>query len=192
MRRRLGVPDSKILLVLVGRLEAYKGVDFLFAASKIMPDKFAIRIAGACSGSYLSELESLADDARKFGADIDLFPRVLADQEFAGYLRCADYFIYPCRDINNSGSLNAALTANLPVIVPDRPELSWIYSNCKVVMRDSDEFGFDFEECFSRIQNISDSTYQQLILGAQRWVSERSWTKVSQQYIALYREALNG
>jgi len=192
MRQRLGVPESKILLVLVGRLEAYKGVDLLLQAATMMPNNFAIRVAGVCQGSYLRELESLANDARKYGADIDLLPRVLTDQEFAAYLNCADYFIYPCRDVNNSGSLNAALTAYLPVIVPDRPELAWVFPECKVVMRELDDLSYDFKECFTRIQNISDSNYQQLKIGTQKWASERSWKMVSQQYEALYREVLNG
>ena len=110
----------------------------------------------------------------------------------SAYLHCADYFIYPCRDINNSGSLNAALTANLPVIVPDMPELNWVLPECKVVMQKKSEATLDFNECFGRISNMSPDTYQNLKNGTERWKSERSWKRVSEKYMALYRGLLDG
>jgi glycosyltransferase involved in cell wall biosynthesis len=191
MRRRLGVSDSKILLVLVGHLLAYKGIDLLFPAAEIMPENFAIRIAGVCMGEYHVELEALAARAQELGLDIKLEARGLNDEDFSAYLYCADYFIYPCRDINNSGSLNAALTANLPVIVPDMPELSWVLPECKVVMQKTSEATLDFNECFERILNMTPAQYQDLKNGTLLWKSERSWAKVSDQYTKLYRELLN-
>jgi glycosyltransferase involved in cell wall biosynthesis len=191
MRSRLGVSDSKILLVLVGQLRPYKGIDLLFLAAAQMPDNFAIRVAGTCTGSYRRELEILASEAKARGDDIEMVTRLLTDEEFGGYLRSADYFLYPCRDINNSGSLNAALSANLPVVVPDMPELDWVHPDCKIVMKPSVEFNLDFEDCFSRISNISPSVYQDLKSGTEKWKSERSWANVSDQYTRLYRELLN-
>jgi glycosyltransferase involved in cell wall biosynthesis/GT2 family glycosyltransferase len=192
MRRLLGVPESKILFALVGRLQEYKGIDLLFPAAAQMPGNFAIRIAGACMGSYRLELEALASNAKARGDDIEMVTHLLTDEEFAGYLCSADYFIYPCRDINNSGALNAALSANLPVIVPDMAELDWVHPDCKIVMKTSAEFSLDFEECFARISNMSPASYQNLKTGAEKWKSERSWDKVSDQYTKLYRELLNG
>jgi glycosyltransferase involved in cell wall biosynthesis len=191
MRERLGVSNSKILLVLVGHLQAYKGIDLLFPAAEIMPENFAIRIAGVCMGEYRLELEALASRAQELGLDIKLEARGLSDEEFSAYLYCADYFIYPCRDINNSGSLNAALTANLPVIVPDMPELNWVLPECKVVMQKTSEATLDFNECFERILNMTPAKYQDLRKGTELWKSERSWKKVSNQYTKLYRELLS-
>ena len=192
MRRRLGVADSKILLVLVGNLQPYKGVDLLFSAAALIPENFAIRIAGVCIGSYRLELEELAVAAKERGDDIELAAHRLTDEEFAGYLRSADYFIYPCRDINNSGSLNAALSANLPVIVPDLPELGWVFPDCKVVLQKTAEMNLDFDECFTRISNLTPLMYKGLKSATEEWKSERSWEKVSDQYTKLYRELLNG
>jgi glycosyltransferase involved in cell wall biosynthesis len=191
MRERLGVSNSKILLVLVGHLQAYKGIDLLFPAAEIMPENFAIRIAGVCMGEYRLELEALASRAQELGLDIKLEARGLSDEEFSAYLYCADYFIYPCRDINNSGSLNAALTANLPVIVPDMPELNWVLPECKVVMQKTSEAMLDFNECFERILSMTPTKYQDLRKGTELWKSERSWKKVSNQYTKLYRELLS-
>jgi len=192
MRERLGVAESKKLLVLVGHLQEYKGIDLLFPAAEIMPENFAIRIAGVCTGGYRDELEALATRAHELGVDIELDARGLSDEEFSGYLHCADYFLYPCRDINNSGSLNAALTANLPVIVPDMPELNWVLPECKVVMQKTSEATLDFKECFGRISNMSPDTYQDLKNGTELWKSERSWKKVSEKYTSLYRGLLDG
>jgi glycosyltransferase involved in cell wall biosynthesis len=191
MRERLGVAESKTLLVLVGQLQEYKGIDLLFPAAEIMPENFAIRIAGVCMGEYRDELEALATKAHELGVDIEMDARRLSDEEFSGYLHCADYFIYPCRDINNSGSLNAALTANLPVIVPDIPELNWVLPECKVVMQKTSEATLDFKECFGRISNMAPDTYQDLKNGTELWKSERSWKKVSEKYTALYRGLLD-
>ena len=191
MRKKLDVAETKILLVLVGRLEPYKGVDLLFPAANIMPKNLAIRIAGVCKGEYQVELERLAARAQEIGLDIELDARGLSDEEFSGYLNCADYFIYPCRDINNSGSINAALTANVPVIVPDMPELDWVLPESKVVMRKTSEAKIDFKECFDRISNMTPITYQDLKKGTMLWKSERSWEKVSDRYIKLYRDLLN-
>jgi glycosyltransferase involved in cell wall biosynthesis len=192
MRQRLLVPDENILLVLVGNLQEYKGIDLLLLGAKTLPSNFSIRVAGVCQANYLGELNELLKTKALKEIDVKLDAGFLSDSDYAGYLVAADYFIYPCRNINNSGSLNSALSAGLPVIVPDTKELDWITPDSKIILHKDITGDFDFNRLFDELSTIESEQYSKLLVGASAWTENRSWEHNSSSYLALYKEVLNG
>jgi len=192
MRNRLQVPENNILLVLIGNLQDYKGVDLLLSGSKYLPSNISIRVAGICHPTFLVKLEKLLGLEEVKSADIKLDAGFLSESDYAAYLSAADYFVYPCRTINNSGSLNSALSAGVPVIVPDTAELDWITPDCKIILKKSALGDFDFEKLFSELLLVNQDLYIKLVTGAGAWADKRSWKDNASSYHSLYKEILNG
>jgi len=191
MRKKLNVEPEKQLLILIGMLERYKGVDNLLMACEKMPSNIAIRIAGNCREPYKSELASILTPLKAIGVDIDMSFGFMQDELFSDYLHAADFFIYPCREINNSGSLNAALTAGLPLIVPAMGELEWIPDNCKILLSPSASPIESIQNSFNDVCQLSSKEIKQIKINAETWSQSRSWEKCSYDYSAVYRGLLN-
>jgi glycosyltransferase involved in cell wall biosynthesis len=192
MRERLGVPEHNVLLVLLGYLQDYKGVDLLISDAHQAPQNISIRIAGVCHPAYRAKLEELLKRRDLIKVDIEFQEGFLSDADYAGYLEAADYFIYPCRNINNSGSLNSALSAGVPVIVPDTEELDWIAPNCKIILQKSALGDFDFKKLFLDLLLVNQDQYTNLVSAARGWAEKRSWKFNASTYESLYKEILNG
>jgi len=192
MRNRLQVPEDNILLVLIGNLQDYKGVDLLISGARCLPSKISIRVAGICHPTFLVKLEKLLDQEEVKSKDVKLDVGFLSESDYAAYLSAADYFIYPCRTINNSGSLNSALSVDLPVIVPDTAELDWITPDCKIILQKNALGDFDFEKLFSELLLANQDQYTKLVTGAKAWADKRSWKYNALTYNSLYKEILNG
>ena len=191
MRKKLNVEPEKQLLILIGILERYKGVDNLLMACEKMPPNIAIRIAGNCREPYKSELISILSPLKAKGVDVDISFSFMQDELFSNYLYAADFFIYPCREINNSGSLNAALTAGLPLIVPDMEELEWIPDNCKILLSPSASPIESIQNSFNDICELSIKEIKQIKINTETWSKSRSWEKCSYDYSAVYQGLLN-
>ena len=192
MRNRLQVPEDNILLVLIGNLQDYKGVDLLISGARYLPNKISIRMAGVCHPTFLVKLEKLLGQEEVKSADVKLNAGFLSESDYAAYLSAADYFIYPCRTINNSGSLNSALSVDVPVIVPDTEELDWITPDCKIILQKNALGNFDFEKLFLDLLLVNQDQYTNLVSGTRAWTDKRSWKFNAATYQSLYREILNG
>jgi glycosyltransferase involved in cell wall biosynthesis len=125
--------------------------------------------------------------------DVVLNYGFLTDEDFSNYLHAADYFAYPCRNINNSGSLNAALSAGVPVIVPSMDELNWIPTECKIMFSNQDDeiSRKSLSGILRNLPSISGSEYRNLKKFAFQWSGSRTWESVSLQYESFYREIVN-
>ena len=187
-RNLLKVPIRNKLLVLVGTLQEYKGIDLIFSKISKLPSDVSIRIAGTAPLEYRKVIEDLKVISDRKKLDIDIRFDFLSEEEFGDYLEAADYFLYPCRLINNSGSLNAALSHGLPVIVPGMPELSWVPENCKICINgESPEF-YDIESAIESLNHITADSYEEFSSNATSFSNERSWPKVVDKYIKFYEE----
>jgi len=191
-RTALNVPAENLLLVLVGNLQDYKGVDILIEACAKLPRRLSVRIAGRSDEEYKERLEYLLTSMSFQNIDLKVRYDFLSDQEFAHYLLAADYFVYPCRNINNSGSLNAAISAGLPVIVPKMEELSWIPSTCKIEFESTNDVVSkrNLSDLFHQLPMTDEESYQKKQIAAMQWGNLRSWEESAIQYESLYREIL--
>jgi glycosyltransferase involved in cell wall biosynthesis len=118
-RHELGLHADEFVVVALGAIRPYKGLDELLDAWQDVPRDQPRRlvIAGAAPADA-PDVDALVERAA-----ID--PRVLIDarpipaEEIQLFMRAADVAVLPYRRALNSGALMLALTFGLPVIVPD-------------------------------------------------------------------------
>lgn len=188
---RLQVAPTKQLIVLVGYLSPYKGVTSLLAGSFSLPSTFAIRIAGKASEQYQKELALTLSELKSHKIDIDISFGRLTDDEYGAYLNSADFFCVPFKQINNSESINSALCAGVPVIVPNIDSLGWIPSGARLDIPYDSEGNFDFKELFKSLERLTLPDYESMKKSALHWASTLSWKDVAEKHINVYSE-LNG
>lgn len=188
MKELLHVQD-KLLIVLVGYLSPYKQVDLLLNESVHMTTKFALRITGkVADNEYKQELNRQLTKAKSLGVDVNVRFDYLTDNEFGGYLKTADFFCVPFKEINNSGSLNSALCAGVPVIVPNLSSLDWLPSGARINIPCNPEGDFDFKELFDLLENLSVSDHDSMQKAALIWASNLAWQDVAKLHTDLYEE----
>ena len=187
-RSQLKVVASKQLIIFTGYLRPYKGLSSLLEGAVYLPSTFAIRVAGFADERYQEELELTLLGLKSQNIDIDIAFGRLSDDEYGAYLNSADYFCVPFKQINNSGSINSALCAGVPVIVPNIDSLDWVPRGACLEIPYDSEGKFDFKELFKSLEKISSEKQESMQKSALNWSKTLSWTYVANQHIDVYRE----
>ena len=169
--------ESKELVVLVGNLRPYKGIDALITSISSDDNRFAFRIAGHARDGYRNFLQKIVANAKERGVDIDISYNFLSENDYGGYLLAADYFCVPFTTINNSGSVNSALCAGIPVILPKVPELSWVPDAAKA----------DFAAGFTHLPYVGSLEYTAMVSACTDWKDSQSWEMVSKRHTECYQ-----
>jgi len=118
-RAALGLPHDARVLCTFGLLKAYKGVEDLLDAFRVVEDyQMRLVVAGEVADPQLGvTLEAAAaGDPR-----IVFVPGPLDDQALAQVIRASDHVVLPYRRVLNSGSAMLALTLGRPVLLPRTP-----------------------------------------------------------------------
>jgi glycosyltransferase involved in cell wall biosynthesis len=112
----LQLAESDRVIVFVGRIETYKGVDRLVGEFTRLPDEdVRLVVAGEVASPQLREAieEAAGADGR-----VRLFLDEVTDEELQVFLNAADLVALPYERILNSGSALLALSFGRPVLVP--------------------------------------------------------------------------
>lgn len=115
-RQRLGLADDDFVLVFLGVVEEYKGIDVAIQAmDEIADESVKLLVAGRLDrntayGAQVSESASR-------NKNIILFDNFIPDDEVQVYFKAADYSIYPYRRTGNSGPLYITLAFRIPTII---------------------------------------------------------------------------
>jgi len=188
MNKVLNIHDKR-LIVLVGNLSPYKQVDLLVNQSRYIPSNFALRIAGnAADRNYREILTKELAHAQLQGIDVDIHFGHLTDNVYGGYLSVADYFCVPFKEINNSGSINSALCAGIPVIVPNIPSLDWVPDRARFNLTYNSDGNLNFKELFQSLGQVNISDYESMRIAALKWASKLDWQDVAEKHIDVYGE----
>jgi glycosyltransferase involved in cell wall biosynthesis len=187
-RNLLRVAPEKRLIVLAGYLQPYKGVTALLEGAFSLPSNLAIRIAGKADAKYRKDLELTLLELKSQNIDIDISFGRLTDDEYGAYLNSADFICVPFKDINNSGSINSALCAGVPVIVPNIDSLEWVPRGARLDIPYDSKGHFDFKALFQSVEKISSNEHNSTHKAALNWATTLSWTNVARQHIDLYRQ----
>ena len=113
-------PDERVLL-LFGRIDAYKGPAELIEAFAAAPVTLRLVIAGKQIVPVEPLVDALPADCRR---RITLVPGFLPADRVASLGSAADAMVLPYRSILTSGTLLLALSLGRPVIAPDLPGLA--------------------------------------------------------------------
>lgn len=118
VRRGLGLPLDRPLVLCVGQVRPYKGVDLVCEAVERLAGRVALLVAGDSHVvSCTREIE------RRVGAlpDAVFVNRHLSDQEFADFVGASDVVALAYRRLTGSGSALAVLTLGRGVVASDWP-----------------------------------------------------------------------
>lgn len=185
-RQRLGLPPEARIVGLVGRLEAYKGVDELvdtmrqLASDGRLPTGTVLVLAGACRD------RGLRRRLRSLGAEAPWLHLALGysdDETFLAYLAALDLAVLPFRAITTSGSAIAALEAGTPVLLPR--SVGDLGLPTDATLRYD-----DLREGLMQVLSLPDDTIAGMAQAAQAWAHGWTWDDVAARTAAVYRTAL--
>lgn len=114
LRRRLGAPDDRLLVVYVGRLASEKGLDVALAAMRRLhaaaPERYAFALAG--DGPY-------ADRCRRLAPPGTVFTGQLVGDALGAFYASGDVFVFPSAIDTFGNVLLEAMASGLPVVAAD-------------------------------------------------------------------------
>lgn len=188
-RTSFGFKGDDVVVLLIGRIEAYKGADLLLLAAERLPamSKIRLLIAGVCPDEdYRRELSRLVAEA---GTRVTSVFEWIADDDVARYLQAADIAIFPFREVTNSGSVRLAQSFGCPVIIPDLHNLRDVPRETAIrfspiVNRDVGPI----TAALLQAENLSKVDYAAMSTAALSWANSFGWTDAACATVATYRD----
>jgi beta-1,4-mannosyltransferase len=119
-RERLGIPLEARLVLSLGRLQPYKGLEELVASfGEIGRAGDVLALVGKISSeAYAASLRQAIAAVESPGLRIELIDRVVPEDEIQVYYNACDVVALPFRQVLNSGSLMLAMSFGCPVVAP--------------------------------------------------------------------------
>lgn len=112
-RVKWSVTDSPRVLVFLGSIKPYKGVEVLIDIARALPQACSIVIAGECRDDGLRQgLPEMVASV----ANVDLRLHRLSPEAFEGIGLASDYVVLPFTEFLHSGSVIHALSLGRPVV----------------------------------------------------------------------------
>lgn len=178
---------SVVRALFIGRIEAYKGVEDLLevAASLGAPDGLELVIAGECRDAALTA--RLASLFAKSRVRVEMHIAKLSEDALTAELARADLVVLPFRDVTSSGSVDLALAAGRPVVIPALPSLDEIPAAC-AWRYDGTINGL--RAALSEAVSTSPERRGAMSEAAQRYASQLSWSVAARATYELFSEVL--
>jgi len=185
VRRTLGLPDDRLVVLFFGNVLPYKGVDTLLDVVEDLGEPTVMLVvAGACPDRDLpGRLQRLSEQAR-----VRLHDGRVADDDVQVFLRASDVVCLPFTTITTSGSLVLALSFAKPVVAPrmgglnDLPDaVGYFYDHAQA------ERGL--ADALRRVVEDRDGLEERGRRG-RRFVTSTSWEEIAIRTCELYRRAV--
>lgn len=117
-REELGLPEDDIVLLCLGGIRPYKGVDVLLDAfeNALKEDRSLRLVIAGRLGKFpgAKELENRAKAHPRISCNFNM----IADEDLQVFFKASDAVVLPYRRVLNSGSILLAFSFGRPVIVP--------------------------------------------------------------------------
>lgn len=186
-RKRFDMDDHDIVFLFLGIIRKYKGLENLLTAFELLSYKYKkikLIVAGSC---YDQEIESkITTYALKLSKRLLPFLKHVEDTEIQYYMNSANVVVMPFIRLTTSGSANLAMSFKKPIIYPDMGSL-----------HDLSNVGFKYDPMEADgLQQAMESS----ILNKQKLeefgengystVKDRTWKKMSDETVEVYKNAL--
>jgi glycosyltransferase involved in cell wall biosynthesis len=188
-RNEFGFAADDVVVLLIGKIERYKGADLLLEAVRSLPPSSPIKVvvAGACiDAAYRATLFELAARAGKRA--IVRFDTIPAEQ-MATYLEAADFAAFPFREITNSGSVALAQSFGLPVLIPNLASLRDVPEET-ALRYDPLEHGL--VETLERAGLLTSQLRSDMGRAAKQYVNAMDWPTAARLHLETYAKLLSG
>lgn len=125
-RNRLNLRSSDKVILLIGKLRAYKNAPALIRVFRQLADQNALLyvVGNPSDPSVAKSIKEASLQSNR----VRLVLRYIEEDEVQLYLRAADLVVLPYREVLNSGSALLALSFDCPVLVPALGSLSELQS----------------------------------------------------------------
>lgn len=184
-REQLGLPAEAFVIVLTGKLRAYKGADVLieaFRARARAGDRLVIAGRPETPAIAAQLEQAIGGDAR-----VLLHARFVPDDELQVFYRAADLAVLPYRDILTSGVVGAALSFGVPVVAPRRGSLPEALADGAGVLYEPDSPG---DPLWDAIEQVRASDRAPLASRALARSEELSFARLGEAAAPAIRERL--
>ncbi len=120
-RSKLGIEQSKKILLFFGFIRKYKGLDNLIEALNYLEDDYELMICGEVYGSF-DEYSDLINQNHLNGR-VHLFNQYIADNQVSDYFCAADLCVLPYKSATQSGIVGISYYFDLPVLATNTGSL---------------------------------------------------------------------
>jgi beta-1,4-mannosyltransferase len=190
-RERLGIPAEARVVLLLGRLQPYKGLEELLAAfGEVGQTGDVLLLAGkTVSEAYAASLRRTIAALARPGLRVELVDAVVPDEELQVYYHACDVVALPFRQVLNSGSLLLAMSFGCPVVAPR-------LGSIPEVACPEGWFGYDAADPRGLARALSEalaaSASRDLRPRIRAFTADRyGWDSVGAQAVRLYRAILD-
>ena len=183
-RQRLNIAPNRKVLLYLGRVMRYKGIDTLLAEFDKLNDPTAILlIAGSCNDPVLQE--EIEQAAQKNSC---ILPRLefIPDEDIQVYMNACNWVVLPYRKILNSGSALLALSFGRPIIGPKKGALSELIQDGHQGLT----YGSD-DELYTNLTKaltIPSGHWTVMCENAYKLSEEYDWEKIGAKLLHIYQQ----
>ncbi|MCL2451328.1 glycosyltransferase family 4 protein [Candidatus Saccharibacteria bacterium] len=185
-RKKFGLAENDFVVVGNGQTQPRKRIDTFANVAKNLPDVKFIWVGGFNFGAVAAStgrMEKIIKNAPENVTWTGVVPLEMARE----YMAAADVFFLPSDQENHPMSVLEAAGAGLPIILRDIPEYDDTFRGDALMAKDD----AGFVEIIERLRDNREY-YDEAKTGAQK-IADRFDSKTgAEQFVALYRELLEG
>ena len=191
VRKALGIPAGKRMLLLFGVAGKGKGAEFLFNAMDGLEPKCMVYVVGKTGGVYEDSWGAI-DHLREKGWENNLrvISRFVSENEMAQFFSACDGVVLPYRHgyATTSGNLTMAIEYGKAVIASDQFYLGDVVGNNHLGLLFPPENVKALRCCLAEFSEKPDSWFEEIRRNARRVMQEKSWANVGIMYRRLFEQ----
>jgi glycosyltransferase involved in cell wall biosynthesis len=187
-KNELGLVADDVVVLLIAKIERYKGADLLLEAAASLPPSSPVKVvvAGACTDAAYRAI--LFELARRAGARAIVRLDRIPDEEMATYLVAADFAAFPFRKVTNSSSVLLAQSFGLPVLIPNLASLRDVPEEA-ALRYDPLERGL--VETLERAGRLTDQRRSDMGRVAKQYADAMDWPSAARLHLEMYAKLLS-
>ena len=181
-RKKLGIPNDKIVILFLGAIRRYKGLeDLLHVLDKILSltDNFYIMICGKPMDQKLANI--IINFCKRHSNKCLTMLKFIPDEEIQLYINASDVGIIPYKQVTTSGSALLFLSFGKPVIVPNLLPLREQIGDAGIYYKPD-----DINSLRKVIESLSELDLEELSRNALKKALEYDWNTIAVKTCKLY------
>lgn len=188
-RNALLLPADRRMVLWQGVISAYKGIDFLLDAWKLVEPGALLVIAGTGDASLIDQLRERVAGMTRDDVRLDLF--FIPPEVLPLYFRAADVVVYPYRQITTSGAMMTGLGHGKAIIATRLPTFTEMLQDEKEALLVP--YGDTAALAHAMERLMHDAALRgRLEMGACSIAAQFSWNQIAASTRACYEHVISG